>query len=116
MLAETNLNSLEVKIFKVLIDSRKVHSSPRDNIWGVDLVDMQFINKFNKKFCFLKILLMFIVNMYRFFLWNIKKGIKFTNGFWKILDESNLKHANYGKIKTASFTINKWNRGCKIII
>ena len=27
---------------------RKLHSSFIDNIWGADLADMQFINKFNK--------------------------------------------------------------------
>ena len=27
---------------------RKVYSSFRDNIWGVDLVDMQSLNKYNK--------------------------------------------------------------------
>ena len=28
---------------------RKVYSSYRDNIWGVDLVDMQSLSKYNKK-------------------------------------------------------------------
>ena len=32
---------------------RKVHSSFRDNIWGVDLADMQLLSKFNKGFRFL---------------------------------------------------------------
>ena len=32
---------------------RKVHSSFRDNICGVDLADMQLLSKFNKKFRFL---------------------------------------------------------------
>ena len=27
---------------------RKVHSSFRDNIWGVDLADMQSLSKYNK--------------------------------------------------------------------
>ena len=31
---------------------RKVHSSYRDNIWGVDLADMQLLSKFNKEFRF----------------------------------------------------------------
>ena len=29
---------------------RKVHSTFRDNIWGVDLADMHLLNKFNKGF------------------------------------------------------------------
>ena len=32
---------------------RKVYSSFRDNIWGVDLADMQLLSKFNKGFKFL---------------------------------------------------------------
>ena len=32
---------------------RKVYSSFRDNIWGVDLADMQLLSKFNKGFRFL---------------------------------------------------------------
>ena len=30
------------------IKSRKVYSSFRDNIWGVDLADMQSLSKYNK--------------------------------------------------------------------
>ena len=32
---------------------RKVYSSFRDNIWHVDLIDMQLLSKFNKGFRFL---------------------------------------------------------------
>ena len=32
---------------------RKVYSSYRDNIWGVDLVDMQSLSKYNKKIKYL---------------------------------------------------------------
>ena len=32
---------------------RKVHSLFRDNIWGIDLADMQLLSKFNKGFRFL---------------------------------------------------------------
>ena len=35
------------------LKKRKVHSSFRDNIWGVDLADMQLLSKFNKGFRFL---------------------------------------------------------------
>ena len=39
---------------------RKVYSSFRDNIWGVDLADMQLISKFNKGFrCLLCVIDMF---------------------------------------------------------
>ena len=29
-------------------EKRKVYSLPRDNIWGVDLADMQSLSKYNK--------------------------------------------------------------------
>ena len=32
---------------------RKVYSSYRDNIWGVDLADMQSLSKYNKKIKYL---------------------------------------------------------------
>ena len=35
------------------LEKRKVYSSFRDNIWGVDLADMQLLSKFNKGFRFL---------------------------------------------------------------
>ena len=34
-------------------NKRKVNYSFRDNIWGVDLADMQLLSKFNKGFRFL---------------------------------------------------------------
>ena len=34
------------------LKKRKVYSSFRDNIWGVDLTDMQLLSKFNKGFRF----------------------------------------------------------------
>ena len=34
-------------------NKRKVYSSFKDNIWGVDLADMQLLNKLNKGFRFL---------------------------------------------------------------
>ena len=32
---------------------RKVYSSFKDNVWGVDLADMQSLSKFNKEFKYL---------------------------------------------------------------
>ena len=47
---------------------RKVYSSFRDTIWGVNLADMQLLSKFNKGFRFYYVLLIFLVNMLRLFL------------------------------------------------
>ena len=41
-------NELHKPIIRKL-KKRKVYSSFKDNIWGVDLADMQLINKYNKK-------------------------------------------------------------------
>ena len=40
-------------INQLLQNLGKVYSSFRDNIWGVDLADMQLLSKFNKGFRFL---------------------------------------------------------------
>ena len=70
---------------------RKVYSSFRDNIWGVDLADMQLLSKFNKGFRFL-LCVIDIVSKYG---WVIplkdKKGISIVDEFQKILKESNRK-------------------------
>ena len=54
---------------------RKVCSSFKDNIWGVDLAYMQLLSKFNKGFrfsLFSSSLLIFLVNMLGLFLEKIK--------------------------------------------
>ena len=40
---------------------RKVYSSFRDNIWGVDLADMQLISKYNKELDIFYVLLIYLV-------------------------------------------------------
>ena len=67
---------------------RKVYSSFRDNIWGVDLADMQLLSKFNKGFRFL----LCVIDIFSKYAWVIplkdKKGISIVNGFQKIIDDS----------------------------
>ena len=56
---------------------RKVCSSFKDNIWGVDLAYMQLLSEFNKGFrfsLFSSSLLIFLVNMLGLFLEKIKKA------------------------------------------
>ena len=50
------------------LKKRKVHSSFRGNIWGVDLADMQLLSKFNIKFRSYYVLLIILVNMLGLFL------------------------------------------------
>ena len=42
---------------------RKVYSTFKDNIRGVDLADMQLLSKYNKGIRFYYVLLIFLVNM-----------------------------------------------------
>ena len=63
---------------------RKVYSSFRDNIWGVDLADMQLLSKFNKRFRFL----LCVIDIFSKCAWVIplkdKKGVSIVNAFQKI--------------------------------
>ena len=66
-------------------NKRKVHSSFKDNIWGVDLADMQLYSKFNKGFRFL----LCVIDIFSKYAWVVplkdKKGISFVNAFQIIL-------------------------------
>ena len=63
-----------------------MHSSFKDNIWGVDLADMQLSSKFNKGFR------LCIIDIFSKYAWVIplkdKKGISIVNGFQKIINYS----------------------------
>ena len=62
-----------------------------DNIWGVDLADMQLISTFKRGFWFL----LCVIDIDSKCAWNIplkdKKGITITNAFQKLLKESSRK-------------------------
>ena len=70
---------------------RKVYSSFKDNIWGVDLADMQLISKYNKGIRYL----LCVIDLFSINAWVIplkyKKGESIVEGFKKILDDSNKK-------------------------
>ena len=72
-------------------NNRKVYSQFRDNIWGVDLADMQSLSKKNKS---IKYLLCGIdlFSKYAFVIpLKDKKGISIVNAFNKIVKQSNRK-------------------------
>ena len=77
-----------------------MYSSFRDNIWGVDLADIQLLSKYNKGYKFL----LCVIDIYSKYAWVIplkdKKGISIVNGFQKIIDDSkrrpNKKWVNKG--------------------
>ena len=70
---------------------RKVHSSFKNNIWDVDLADMQLLSKFNKGFRFL----LCVIDIFSKYAWVIplkdKKDISIVNAFQIILKGSSRK-------------------------
>ena len=67
------------------LKKRKVYSSYRDNIWNVDLADMQSLSKFNKGFRYL----LCAIDLFSKYAWVIplrnKKGTSIVNVFREII-------------------------------
>ena len=72
-------------------EKRKVYSTFKDNIWGVDLADMQLLSKYNKGIRFL----LCVVDFFSKYAWVVplkdKKGISIVKAFQSILKQSNSK-------------------------
>ena len=66
---------------------RKVYSSFRDNIWGVDLADMQSLSKYNKGIKYL----LCAIDLFSKYAWVVpikdKKGTSIVNAFKKIISK-----------------------------
>ena len=94
-LANNNENiQLEKELHKPIIkkfNKRNAYSSFKDNIWGIDLADMQLLSKFNKGFRFL----LCVIDIFSKYAWVIplkdNKGVSIVNAFQIILKESNRK-------------------------
>ena len=78
---------LSNELHKLIIEKfkkRKVYSSFRDNIWGVDLADMQSLSRYNKIFKYL----LCAIDLFSKYAWVIpikdKKGTSIVNTFQKI--------------------------------
>ena len=75
------LNKQIIRKFK----KRKVYSSFRDNIWGVDLADMQSLRKCNKGIKYL----LCAIGLFSKYVWVVplkdKRGISIVNAFKKSL-------------------------------
>ena len=72
-------------------EKRKVYSQFKDNIWGVDLVDMQSLSRKNKGIKYL-LCAIDLFSKYAFFIpLKDKKGISIVNAFNKIIKQSNRK-------------------------
>ena len=89
-----------------------MHSSFIDNIWGVDVADMQLIDKYNKG---IRILLC-VIDTFSEYAWLIllkdEKGITITNAFQKILKSSNRKPNKMWVNKGSEF----YNRSMKSLL
>ena len=83
-------NELHKPIIKKF-NKRKAYSSFKDNIWGVDLADMQLLSKFNKGYRFL----LCVIDIFIKYAWVIplkdKKGRSIVNAFRIIFKKSNRK-------------------------
>ena len=83
---------------------RKVYSSFRDNIWGVDLADMQSLSKYNKGIKYL----LCAIDLFSKYAWVVpikdKKGTSIVNAFQKIISEGR-KPNEIWVIKVVNFTI-----------
>ena len=106
-------NELHKPIIKKF-NKRKVYSSFKDNIWGVDLADVQLLSKFNKGFRFL----LCVIDIFSKYAWVIplkdKKGISIVNAFQIILKEANRKPNKIWVDKGSEFYNNsfkKWLKG-----
>ena len=75
----------------IKFNKRKVHSQFKDNIWGVDLADMQSLSRKNKGIKYF----LCAIDLYSKYAFVIplkdKKGFSVTNAFDKIIKQSNRK-------------------------
>ena len=89
-----NNKTLAEELHKPVIkkfNKRKVYSQFRDNIWGVDLADMQSLSRKNKGIKYLSC----AIDLFSKYAFAIplkdKKGISIVNAFNKIIKQSNRK-------------------------
>ena len=83
-------NELHKPIIRNFI-KRKVYSSFKDNIWGVDLANMELISKYNKGIRYL----LCVIDIFSKYAWVVplkyKKVVTIVNTFQSILDNSKRK-------------------------
>ena len=98
---------------------RKVYSTFKDNIWGVDLADMQLLSKYNKGIRFL----LCVIDVFSKYAWVVplkdKKGISIVKAFQSILKQSNRKPNKICVDKGSEFYnayFKKWLRDNDIVM
>ena len=87
-----------------------MYSSFKDNIWGADLADMQFISKFNERFR----LLLCVIDIFSKYFWvvclRVKKGVSIVNAFQSVLKKSNKKPNKIWVDKGSEFYNNSFKK------
>ena len=98
------------------LKKRKVYSAFKDNIWGVDLADMQLLSKFNNRFRFL----LCVIDIFSKYAWVIplkdKKNISIVTALKQILKDSNRKPNKIWVDKGSEFYNNSFKNGYKVIL
>ena len=110
------------KLHKPIIrkfEKGKVYSIFKDNIWGVDLADMQLLSKYNKGIRFL----LCVIDIFSKYAWVVplkdKKGISIVKAFQSILKQSNKKPNKIWVDKGSEFYnayFKKWLRDNDIVM
>ena len=107
-------NELHKPIIKKF-DKRKVYSQFKDNLWGVDLADMQSLSRKNKGIKYL----LCTIDLYSKYAFVIplkdKKGISIVNAFNKIIKQSGRKPNKIWVDREENFIMFLKN-GCRIMI
>ena len=97
-------NKLHKPIIRKL-KKRKVYSSFKNNILGVDLADMQSLSRYNKRFKYL----LCAIDLFSKYAWVIsikdKKGTSIVDAFKKIISERQRKPHKIWLFKVVSFII-----------
>ena len=81
-----------------------------------DLAHMQLISNIVKDFNFCYLSSIFLVNMHVLFLGKTKKLLQLLMSFKKFEINRIANQEKHEWVKVASFTIDQWNRGCRMII
>ena len=100
-------------------EKRRVYSTFKDIIWGVDLADMQLLSKYNKGIRFL----LCGIDIFSKYAWVVplkdKKGISIVKAFQSILKQSNRKTNKIWVDKGSEFYnayFKKWLRDNDIVM
>ena len=97
-------------------DTRKVYSQFKDNIWVVDLADMQSLSRKNKGIKYL-LCAIDLFSKYAFVIpLKDKKGISIVNAFNKIIKQSNRKPNNIWVGQGGEFYNHVLKNGYQIMI